>query len=407
MNIETRIDNYAKLAIKVGINVQPGETLLIRCDVNSIDFARKCFREAYKAGAKHVYVEIGDEIMTRDKYLLAPDDSFGEFPDWQRDKMNQLAKEGGSFLSIISDNPNLLDGISPDKISKSQRARSKALEEYYSYMLTDKCKWSIVAIPSLEWAKQVHPTLDDKAALDKLWEQILDCSRIDENPELNWEDHIKNLKVKTDFLNENKFEKLVYKSDKTYLTIHLPKKHIWQSGNSKDTKGYVFTPNIPTEEIYSMPHKYKVDGIVYSTKPLIHGALIDEFWLKFENGKVIDFGAKEGYEHLKKLLETDDGSSRIGEVALVPHHSPISNTNTVFYNTLFDENASCHLALGAAYSTNIVGGENMNDEEKDKNGVNDSIEHVDFMIGSEKLNITGIKSNGEEVEIFKDGNWAF
>lgn len=407
MNLESRINNYAKLAIKIGINVQKDECLLIRTDVNGIEFARKCLREAYKCGAKQVYVEISDEVMTKDRFLLAPDASFDEFPNWQKDKMTQLAKQGCSFLSILSDDPDLLDGIDAEKISKAQRARSKALEEYYTYVLNDKCKWSIVAIPSKNWAKKVYPNLDEESAINKLWDDILNCSRTDGDIELNWRNHIDNLKVKTDFLNEKKFEKLIYKSDKTDLTVYLPENHIWQSGNSLDPNNTVFTPNIPTEEIYSMPHKYKVDGIVFSTKPLIHGGFIDEFWLKFENGKVVDFGAENGYDHLKKLLETDEGSSRIGEVALVPHNSPISNTNTVFYNTLFDENASCHLALGAAYSTNITGGDVMSDEEKDKNGVNDSIEHVDFMIGSEKLNIIGITKNGEEVAIFKNGNWAF
>lgn len=407
MNLESRINNYAKLAIKIGINVQKDECLLIRTDVNGIEFARKCLREAYKCGAKQVYVEISDEVMTKDRFLLAPDASFDEFPNWQKDKMTQLAKQGCSFLSILSDDPDLLDGIDAEKISKAQRARSKALEEYYTYVLNDKCKWSIVAIPSKNWAKKVYPNLDEESAINKLWDDILNCSRTDGDIELNWRNHIDNLKVKTDFLNEKKFEKLIYKSDKTDLTVYLPENHIWQSGNSLDPNNTVFTPNIPTEEIYSMPHKYKVDGIVFSTKPLIHGGFINEFWLKFENGKVVDFGAENGYDHLKKLLETDEGSSRIGEVALVPHNSPISNTNTVFYNTLFDENASCHLALGAAYSTNIAGGDVMSDEEKDKNGVNDSIEHVDFMIGSEKLNIIGITKNGEEIAIFKNGNWAF
>ena len=407
MNLQERIDNYAKLAIKVGINVQPGETLLIRTDVNAIDFARKCYKEAYKCGAKHVYVEISDEVMTRDKYILAPSEAFDEFPKWQQDKMTRLASEGCSFLSILSEDPNLLEGIDPDKISRNQKSRSKALEEYYSYVLTDKCKWSLVAIPSLNWARKVHPELNDEEAILKLWEEILDCSRVDEQAELNWKNHVENLKIKTDFLNDSKFKKLIYKSDKTDLCVYLPKNHIWQSGNAIDPNNVVFTPNIPTEEVYSMPHKYKVDGIVYSTKPLIHGGIIDNFWLKFEGGKVVDFGAEKGYEHLKKLLETDEGSCRIGEVALVPHNSPISNTNTIFFNTLFDENASCHLALGAAYSTSIVDGDKMTDEEKDKNGVNDSIEHVDFMIGSDKLNIIGITHDDKEVKIFENGNWAF
>lgn len=408
MNLSTRIDKLAELAIRVGINVQPGETLLIRADVESRDFARRCFNEALKAGAKHVYVEYSDEIITKNKYLNAPAESFDEYPLWQSEKYTSIAKEGGSFLSIISNDPDLLSSVDPDRIGRFQKKSGEALKEWRSYMMTDKAKWSIVAVPSESWAKKVRPELSTEDAVNALWENILDCSRVTEDPISEWENHNKNLKEKMEFLNKMDFKKLIYKSSKTDLTIGLPEGHIWLSGSSKDPKGNSFNPNIPTEEIFGMPHKHEVDGIVYNTKPLVYaGNLIDDFWIRYEKGKVVDFGAEKGYDNLKSLLETDEGSMRLGEVALVPYNSPISNKNIIFYTTLFDENASCHLALGSAYSSCIKNGADLSEEEKDRVGMNTSITHVDYMIGDKDLDIVGIKKDGEKFQIFKDGNWAF
>lgn len=408
MDLNTRIDKFAELAIKVGINVQPGETLLIRADVEARDFARRCFDEALKAGAKHVYIEYSDEVITKNKYLNAPTESFDEYPIWQSEKYTSIAKEGGSFLSIISNDPDLLSGVDPDRISRFQKKSGEHLKEWRSYMMTDRAKWSIVAVPSESWAKKVHPDLPTEDAVEKLWENILDCSRVTEDPIGEWERHNKNLKEKMEFLNKMDFRKLIYKSSKTDLTIGLPEGHIWLSGSSKDPKGNSFNPNIPTEEIYGMPHKYEVDGIVYSTKPLVYaGNLIDDFWIRYEKGRVVDFGAEKGYDNLKHLLETDEGSMRLGEVALVPYDSPISNRNIIFYTTLFDENASCHLALGSAYSSCIENGANLSEEEKDEVGMNTSLTHVDYMVGDKDLDIVGIKKDGEKFQIFKDGNWAF
>lgn len=408
MNLDKRIDNFAELAIKTGINIQQGETLLIRADVEAVDFVRRCVREAYKAGAKHVYVEYSDEIITREKYLNAPSDAFDEYPQWQTDKYTQIAKDGGSFLSIISNDPDLLAGVDPDRIGRSQKIAGKYLKEWRSYTLSDKVKWSIVAVPSLKWAKRVHPDLDNKSAINELWENILDCSRVSEDPISDWDVHNRNLHNKRDFLNEMNFRELRYKSSKTSLIVGLPDGHIWSSGASFDPHGDMFNPNIPTEEVFGMPHKYKVDGVVYSTKPLIYaGSLIDEFWIKFESGKIVDYDAKIGKENLKNLVDTDDGSLRLGEIALVPYDSPISNRNIVFYSTLFDENASCHLAIGAAYSSCIENGDSLDEDEKDKLGMNVSMTHVDFMIGDRDLDIVGIRRDGTEFTIFENGNWAF
>ena len=408
MDLNKRIDNFAKLAVVTGINVQKGETMLIRADVEARDFVRRCVREAYKAGAKHVYVEYSDEITTREKYLSAPNEAFDEYPSWQSDKYTMIAKEGGSFLNIVSTDPDLMKGIDADKIGRFQKISAQYLKEWRSYTLTDRARWSIVAVPSVPWAKKVHPELSDEEAVNKLWEEILDCSRVTDDPVSEWKDHVGNLKKKMAKLNELNFKELRYKSSKTDLVIGMPEGHIWQGGSAQDPDNVEFCPNIPTEEVYCMPHKYKVDGIVYSTKPLIYaGSLIDNFWIKFKDGEIVDFDAETGKENLKNLINTDEGSKRLGEVALVPFDSPISNTDTVFLTTLFDENASCHLAIGSAYSSNIENGENLSEEEMDKAGMNSSITHVDFMIGSSDLDIVGIKQNGESFQIFKEGNWAF
>lgn len=408
MNLDLRIDSFAKLAIQTGVNIKPGDTLLIRADVQASDFARRCVKEAYKSGAKHVYVEYSDDVVTKEKYLNAPSEAFDEYPEWQSYKYTSIAKEGGAFLSIISDNPDLMKDVDPDRIGRFQKIAGKYLKEWRSYTLSDKVKWSIVAVPSLEWAKKVHPNLSDEQAVNTLWENILDCSRITEDPIKTWNDHNKNLKTRMNKLNEMNLKELRYTSSKTNLVVGLPENHNWLSGASTDLKGDLFNPNIPTEEIFGMPHKYKVDGIVYSTKPLVYaGSLIDNFWLKFESGKIVDFDAETGKENLKNLIETDEGSHRLGEIALVPYDSPISLKDIVFYSTLFDENASCHLAIGAAYTSNMINGSEIEEDQRDSVGMNSSMTHVDFMIGSKDLDIVGVKPDGDLVQIFKNGDWAF
>lgn len=409
MNFERNLDKYAELSIKVGMNVQPGETLLVRSPIDCADFVRKAVKYAYECGAKHVYVEWSDDECSKLTYNMAPDESFNEYPQWQADKYTQIAKEGGSFLTVVAQDPDLLKGVDPQRIANFQKASGKALKEWRSYTLTDRCKWSIVACPSVNWAKKVYPNCSEEEAVEKLWEGIFQCTRADlESPVDAWNEHIANLKKRTDFLNESDFKTLKYSSAKTNLSIDLPEGHIWLSGDAKDPNGVSFVPNIPTEEIYGMPHKFGVNGTVASTKPLVFGGnVIDDFTITFENGKIVDFTAEKGYETLKNLIETDEGSHYIGEVALVPYDSPISNTNTVFYTTLFDENASCHLAIGSAYRSCIENGNDLKDEELDKVGVNDSLTHVDFMVGSADMDITGITKDGKEIAIFKKGNWAF
>ncbi|MCR1953855.1 aminopeptidase [Clostridioides mangenotii] len=409
MDLQRNLQKYAELSIKVGVNIQPDQDLLIRSPIECAEFVRLAVKEAYKCGAKNVHVEWSDEQTSLIKYLNAPDEVFNEFPKWVADQYTDIAKRGGAFLSIYAQDPDLLKDVDPQRVANFQKASGEALKEWRSYTLTDKCKWSIVAIPTVPWAKKVFPDVSESEAMNKMWEAIFECTRVEgQDPIKAWEEHNKNLKTRMDFLNDKNFKKLEYKSSKTEFTVELPDNHIWLSGASKDPNGIDFNPNIPTEEIFGMPHKHKVNGIVYSTKPLVYGGnVIDNFSITFKEGKIVDFTAEKGLETLTKLIETDEGSHYLGEVALVPYDSPISNSNIVFFNTLYDENASCHLAIGSAYKTCIKGGDSIKEEDSDKYGINESITHVDFMIGSSDLDIVGTTESGEIIQIFKDGNWAF
>ncbi|MBP3907171.1 MAG: aminopeptidase [Peptostreptococcaceae bacterium] len=409
MNLEKNLEKYAELAVKVGVNIQPGQTLLVRTPIECAPFVRKVVKKAYDLGAKEVHIEWSDEECSLIKYLNAPEETFNEFPKWISDQYVDIAKNGGAFLTIYAQNPDLLKDVDPKRVANAQKASAKALQEWRSYTLSDKSKWSIVSVPTVSWSKKVFPGVSEEEAVEKMWEAIFKCTRVDqEDPIEAWNKHNKDLKTRMNFLNDSKFKKLYFKSSKTDITMELPEGHIWASGASKDPNGIDFNPNIPTEEVFTLPHKFGVNGIVASTKPLVYGGnVINNFTLTFKDGKIVDFTAEEGYETLSNLISTDEGSHYLGEVALVPFKSPISDTNIVFYNTLYDENASCHFAIGTAYKSCIENGVNIPEEELDKYGINFSMTHVDFMIGSSDMDIVGETANGEKVQIFKDGNWAF
>jgi aminopeptidase len=409
MNLEKNLEKYAELAVKVGVNIQPGQTLLVRTPIECAPFVRKVVKRAYDLGAKEVHIEWSDEECSLIKYLNAPEETFNEFPKWISDQYVDIAKNGGAFLTIYAQNPDLLKDVDPKRVANAQKASAKALQEWRSYTLSDKSKWSIVSVPTVSWSKKVFPGVSEEEAVEKMWEAIFKCTRVDqEDPIEAWNKHNKDLKTRMNFLNDSKFKKLYFKSSKTDITMELPEGHIWASGASKDPNGIDFNPNIPTEEVFTLPHKFGVNGIVASTKPLVYGGnVINNFTLTFKDGKIVDFTAEEGYETLSNLISTDEGSHYLGEVALVPFKSPISDTNIVFYNTLYDENASCHFAIGTAYKSCIENGVNIPEEELDKYGINFSITHVDFTIGSSDMDIVGETANGEKVQIFKDGNWAF
>ncbi|SHI17134.1 aminopeptidase [Sporanaerobacter acetigenes] len=409
-NFNTMLENYARLAVKVGINIQKGQKLVVNSPIECADFVRLVAKCAYEEGASDVYVEWHDEELLLMKYINAPMEVFEKFPKWKADGFAQMAEEGAGFLSIAASNPELLKDVDPEKIAASNKSSSTAMKKFREYTMGNKNSWCVISIPTKDWATKVFPDVSEDDAIEKLWEAIFKTVRIDkEDPVKAWEEHLENVNEKVKFLNEKKFKTLHYTSSNgTDLTIELPKGHIWAGGGENTTGGVYFVANMPTEEVFTMPKKTGINGLVVSTKPLNYGGnLIDNFKLTFKDGKVVDFEAEKGYETLKHLLDTDEGSRYLGEVALVPYDSPISNSNILFYNTLFDENASCHLAFGMAYPTCIEGGNDMNEKEKEAHGVNTSLVHVDFMVGAKDLDIVGETESKEKFQVFKNGNWAF
>lgn len=402
-----RLKEYAELAIKIGVNVQKDQIVSISAPIHSIEFVRELSKVAYERGAREVVYNWSDDQLTLMKFQKATDKAFEKFPKWEADRLNYLADEGACFLNVISPDPELLKDVDVKRVANWSKVRSEAVKEYYEKVLSDKNSWSIVALPCEAWATKVFPEVSNEEAMDKLMEMILDICRIDGKAISNWEQHNKNLTEKVKILNEKKFTAFHYKSEGTDLMVGMSKKQVWKAGEAVTTDGIVFNPNLPTEEVFSLPDKNKVDGILASKLPLnYNGNIIDNFTLTFEKGKVVKFTAEKGYEVLEGLLNTDDGARYLGEIALVPVDSPISNTNTLFYNTLFDENASCHFAFGAAYKNCIEGSEKMTKEELEAEGVNDSLVHVDFMVGSKDLSIDGIEENGDRTPIFRNGNWV-
>ncbi|MFC4619447.1 aminopeptidase [Camelliibacillus cellulosilyticus] len=407
-SFKEKLDKYAEVAVKIGVNVQKGQELMIYAPIRAIEFVRIVAEKAYKAGAKQVYFRWSDEELALTRYTYAPDDAFTEFPMWEAQGLETLAERGAAFLDIRTPEMDLLKDVDPEKIALDNKTMSTALHAYREARMADKVSWSIVAYPSEKWAKKVFPDLDGDEALEKLWDAIITMTRTDrEDPVKAWEDHQERLTEKVDALNNSKFQKLHYQAPGTDLTIELPNGHLWAGGGAKNADGTFFMPNIPTEEVFTLPLKTGVNGTVTSTKPLnYNGTLIEKLSLTFKEGKIVDFSAETGYETLKKLIETDEGSRYLGEVALVPNNSPISESGLIFYNTLFDENASCHLAIGAAYPTCLEGGADMTREELEKRGVNKSLTHVDFMIGSRELDVDGITEIGEIIPILRKGLWA-
>ncbi|WP_352418303.1 aminopeptidase [Proteiniborus sp.] len=405
-----KLNDYAKLCVKVGINTQPGEPLVINAPVEGAEFVRVVAKHAYEAGASEVHVNWNDGVLTKLKYENAPMEVFESFPKWYADGLEDYAKKGAGFLSISAQDPELLKEVDPKKIAANNKSSAIALKEWRKYTMNDINSWCVVSIPTKGWAKRVFPDVSEDKAVELLWDKIFSATRMDlDDPVAAWQEHLATLKQKMDFLNEKNFKELHYTSaNGTDLTVKLPEGHIWVAGGGNNSKGTYFVANMPTEEVFTLPLKTGVDGVVYSTKPLNYGGkLIKDFRLTFKEGKVVDFEAKVGQEVLSDLLDIDEGAKYLGEVALVPFDSPISNTNTVFLNTLFDENASCHFAFGKAYPTNLRDGENMTEAELESHGVNNSLTHVDFMVGSSDLSIVGKTQDGEEVQVFENGNWAF
>lgn len=409
MNLEEMFKKYADLVIKCALNIKKGDYLLIRTPIEVADLANIMAQTAYEEGAFKVQIDYRDENFTRIKYLYESKDILTDIPEFLVDKEKYFLDKKTKYLSITGGDPEILKGIDPEKISAYNRASGQAYKEFNEKLMANYTSWCVIGGATKAWAKKVFPNLDTDKAVLKLWEEIFYTIRLfDKNPIESMDEHIKALDKYAKFLNENNLKFLHYKSKKgTDLHIELPKGYIFVGSGEKNSFGEDFVANVPSEEVFSLPHKYGVNGIVYNTKPLNHGGvLIDNFFLKFKDGKVVDFDAEVGLDELKNIINSGKGADRLGEVALVPYDSPISNRKILFFNTLYDENASCHLALGKAYPTCLKGGENLEEKDYDKYGINDSIIHVDFMIGDGTTDIIGERPDGTKIEIFKNGNFA-
>lgn len=409
MDFQTKLNNYAELLVKVGVNVQKGQTVVLNISIDFPELARAIVKKSYEAGAYKVKVNWSDDAVSRIQYDMGSEESFLDVPTHAAAERIEQAENGAAFITIKSDDPDLLAGVSSQKIINANKTASNALSRFRQLTQSFKVSWTLGAAPSAGWATKVFPDVPEEEAVAKLWDAIFQMVRADQpDPVAAWEKHVATLKEKSSYLNDKQYKQLHFVGPGTDLKLDLPENHVWLGGNKENAKGVWFVPNLPTEEVYSAPFRTGVNGTVSSTKPLSYsGNIIDNFTFTFENGRVTKVTAEKGEETLKGLVGMDDGSHYLGEVALVPHHSPISDSNILFYKTLFDENASCHLAIGSAYSACVEGGTELSPEELRERGLNTSAAHTDFMIGSGELDIIGITKDGKEEAVFKQGNWAF
>lgn len=407
--MDKRINEYMNLIVKSGLNVQPGDKVVINAATEIDSFVETLIPKIYDAGASLVMVDWLNENINKIKYLNEPLENFGTIDDYIIKKVDYKVDNNFKYLILVSRDPNALKGIDSKKVSTFNKAFFKACGHEFNFRIQNKTSWSIAAVPGKNWADVVFPSRRD--AIDKLWELILETSRCNyENPLEVWNTHIESLKQRAEKLTSLNLKYLVVKSSLgTDIKINLADGHIWTAAASKNTTtGDTFCPNIPTEEVFTVPDCKHVDGIVYASKPLIYdGNLIEDFYFKFEAGKVVDYGAKVGQEYLDGMLSIDENAKYLGEVALVSKESPINKLNTIFYSTLFDENASCHLALGNGFPTAVKETEGKNKEELLNMGINNSAIHVDFMFGTEDLKVIGFDQNNKEIEIMLNGDFTF
>ncbi|MGG3694060.1 aminopeptidase [Heyndrickxia ginsengihumi] len=409
-NFEQHLQKYAKLLVAKGINVQPGDWVKMTITVDQAPLARLIVKEAYALGAENVIVVWSDDEITKQHYLNQPEEVLTNIPDYKiAESEDHVLNHKVSRLSILSSDPGLLNDVDPGKVAAYQNKASKAYRVQRIATQNDDIKWTVAAAAGAGWAAQVFPDLaTSEEQVDALWHQIFKTCRVyADDPVAAWDEHKATLDEKAAKLNEIQFDALHYTAPGTDLTLGLPKNHIWASAGSTSRKGEEFIANMPTEEVFTAPDTHRMDGVVRSTKPLSYaGTLIEGIEVHFKDGKIVDISAEKGDEAIKKLVHDNEGATGLGEVALVPDPSPISQSGITFFNTLFDENASNHLAIGAAYPTTIQGGTEMSQEELLKHGMNTSDVHVDFMIGSAEMNVDGIKEDGTIVPIFRNGDWA-
>jgi aminopeptidase len=414
---EYKLEKYAEVIVKVGLNLQPGQRLIIGMPFFGTDgtpleaypLVRQIAQSAYQAGARYVAVNWDDEELQRIRVKHAATDTMSEFPTWKNEAAIEYIDQGEAILVILSQNPDLMGGLEPKKVQAKQQTEAQHFHRLWSKMAAGATNWLAVSASISSWAAKVFPDMAKEEAIARLWDMIFEACRINlDDPVAGWERHISELGKRTAYLNDKKYTALKYIAPGTNLTVGLPEGHIWHSGSLTSQNGITFVANIPTEEVFTMPHKDQINGVVTATMPLSYGgSLIEKFTLEFSEGRVINAKAESGQDALDNLLNTDEPSRSLGEVALVPHSSPISQSKLLFYNILFDENASNHLALGNAYRFSMDGGEGMTADEFASAGGNESMTHADFMIGSAEMSVDGITDDGTAEPVMRDGEWAF
>ena len=414
-DLEQRLRSYGELAVKVGLNLRAGQRLLIigplasgGVSLEAAPLVRHIVASAYQAGAAYVEVIWGDEALQLVRFQHAPRDSFGEFSAWLPKALFEHAEAGHAVLSVYANDPDQLKDQPAELVGAVQQAVSRGVRPFRELISRNWTNWTVVAAAGAGWAARVFPQLPREQQVPRLWDAIGALCRLDRpDPVVAWEEHLKALALRRDYLNAKRYAALKYTGPGTELTIGLPEGHLWVSGRSESRSGIAFAPNLPTEEVFTMPHADRVDGTVRSTKPLSYGGtVIENFELTFAGGRVVRVAAERGQAVLQQLVDTDAGAARLGELALVPHGSPVAQSGLLFYNTLFDENAASHVALGSAYKFTMSGGENMDDDAFERAGGNRSAVHVDFMIGSSALDVDGVVPAGTSEPLMRKGEWV-
>jgi aminopeptidase len=414
---EQNLEKFAEVIIKVGLNLQPGQRLLIGPPIFALKgvplelapLVRVIAKKAYQAGAKLVDVNWSDDTLQLIRIQNAPDDTFEEYPKWKVDTAVKFAKAGDALLVIYAENPNLLVDQDPEKLALLQQTAFKNVDPLMNYVVKNTTNWLVITAPVDGWVDKVFPKQPQQERKTKFWDTIFDICHIkNDDPVSAWKDHVNQLNSRKNYLNQKQYETIKFEAFGTDLRIGLPKGHLWHAASMNSQNGINFIANIPTEEVFTIPHKDKTEGFVKCTKPLyFSGGLVEQYHLTFSNGKIVEVSAKKGEDFLKKLIQTDDGASYLGEIALVPHKSPISQSGLLFYNILIDENASNHIALGRGYKFSFKNGETLTDEEFTALGGNNSLIHIDCMFGSGEMDVDGITKDGKVEPIMRKGEWAF
>ena len=405
---EQKLDRLAEVAIRVGLGLAPGQELVMTATLDALPLVRKITEQAYKAGAKLVTTLIADEEAQLLRYRYAPNESFDYAAGWLYDGMAAAFRSGAARLAVAGGNPALLSQEDPEKVGRANRAVSKAYRPALELITRHDINWTIVAAATPAWAATVFPNLNPDEALARLWDAIFAASRVDApDPVAAWKTHDAGLHRRADMLNNKRYSSLHFKAPGTDLKVGLADSHLWLGGGMTAGNGLYCIPNMPTEEVFTTPHKDRTEGTVTSTKPLSHqGTMIEGIQVRFEGGRVVEAKADRGQEVLQEMIGTDDGARRLGEVALVPYSSPIAQSGVLFSNTLFDENAACHIALGQAYSSCLRDGDKLSKEALAKLGANESLIHVDWMIGSGDMDVDGITAAGKAEALMRKGEWV-